>query len=58
MTDTNTKVRSLILTALMVVSVFGGTIAFAGSAAAANEVSVNGPFDEDTVVAPSHTGTF
>ncbi|RNJ27124.1 BGTF surface domain-containing protein [Halosegnis longus] len=36
MTDTNTKVRSLILTALMVVSVFGGSIAFAGSAAAAN----------------------
>ncbi|PSQ51703.1 hypothetical protein BRD20_10420 [Halobacteriales archaeon SW_8_65_20] len=37
MTDTNTKVRSLILTALMVVSVFGGSIAFAGSAAAANQ---------------------
>ncbi|WP_075936957.1 BGTF surface domain-containing protein [Halosegnis longus] len=36
MTDTNTKVRSLILTALMVVSVFGGSIAFAGAAAAAN----------------------
>ncbi len=35
MTDTNTKVRSLILTALMVVSVFGGSIAFAGAAAAA-----------------------
>ncbi|KAB7519242.1 BGTF surface domain-containing protein [Halosegnis rubeus] len=34
MTDTNTKVRSLILTALMVVSVFGGSIAFAGAAAA------------------------
>jgi len=39
MTDTNTKVRSLILTALMVVSVFGGSIAFAGSAAAANQVT-------------------
>ena len=35
MTDTNTKVRSLILTALMVVSVFGGSIAFAGAASAA-----------------------
>ena len=38
MTDTATKVRSLFLTALMVVSVFGGTVAFAGTAAAAANV--------------------
>jgi len=41
MTDTNTKVRSLILTALMVVSVFGGSIAFAGSAAAASDGTIS-----------------
>ncbi|MFC7177009.1 surface glycoprotein [Halosegnis marinus] len=61
MTDTSTKVRSLFLTALMVVSVFGGTIAFAGSAAAAtnaqavslsNTTMVGGSFavDENTTV--------
>ncbi|PSP68441.1 hypothetical protein BRC79_05695, partial [Halobacteriales archaeon QH_8_67_27] len=36
MTGTNDKLRSLFLTMLMVVSVFGGTVAFAGTAAAAN----------------------
>ncbi|WP_123534765.1 DUF7282 domain-containing protein [Halosimplex salinum] len=36
MTGTNDKLRSLFLTVLMVVSVFGGTVAFAGTAAAAN----------------------
>ncbi|WP_415381194.1 BGTF surface domain-containing protein [Halosimplex sp. TS25] len=36
MTGTNDKLRSLFLTVLMVVSVFGGSIAFAGTAAAAN----------------------
>ncbi|PSQ27093.1 hypothetical protein BRD06_05225, partial [Halobacteriales archaeon QS_9_67_15] len=34
MTGTNDKLRSLFLTMLMVVSVFGGTVAFAGTAAA------------------------
>ena len=36
MTGTNDKLRSLFLTMLMVVSVFGGTVAFTGTAAAAN----------------------
>ncbi|WP_255196581.1 DUF7282 domain-containing protein [Halorarius litoreus] len=36
MTGTNTKVRSIFLTVLMVLSVFAGTVAFAGSAAAAD----------------------
>ncbi|QLH79981.1 PGF-CTERM sorting domain-containing protein [Halosimplex rubrum] len=36
MTGTNDKLRSLFLTVLMVVSVFGGTVAFSGAAAAAN----------------------
>ncbi|MDZ7700891.1 MAG: surface glycoprotein [Halobacteriales archaeon] len=35
MTSTNDKVRALFLTALMVVSVFGATVAFTGSAASA-----------------------
>ena len=34
MTSTNDKVRALFLTALMVVSVFGATVAFSGAAAA------------------------
>ena len=37
MTGTKDKLRSLFLTALMVLSVFAGTVAFAGTAAAANE---------------------
>ncbi|MBX0294635.1 BGTF surface domain-containing protein [Haloarcula nitratireducens] len=36
MTDTNEKIRSLFLTALMVFGVFAGTVAFTGGAAAAN----------------------
>ncbi|WP_276272196.1 DUF7282 domain-containing protein [Haloarcula litorea] len=40
MTDTSEKIRSLFLTALMVFSVIGGSIAFAGSAAAANNGSL------------------
>ncbi|WP_058995087.1 BGTF surface domain-containing protein [Haloarcula sp. CBA1127] len=40
MTDTSEKIRSLFLTALMVFSVFAGTIAFSGGAAAAANVSV------------------
>jgi surface glycoprotein (TIGR04207 family) len=39
MTGTNSKLRSLFLATLMVVSVFGGTMAFAGTAAAANSVN-------------------
>ncbi|WP_336337275.1 DUF7282 domain-containing protein [Haloarcula brevis] len=40
MTGNSNKVRSLFLTALMVFSVFAGTIAFSGGAAAAANVSV------------------
>jgi len=40
MTDTNEKIRALFLTALMVVSVFGATVAFSGAAAAANNGSL------------------
>ncbi|QZP39098.1 BGTF surface domain-containing protein [Halobaculum magnesiiphilum] len=36
MTETNNKIRALFLTALMVFSVFAGTVAFTGTAAAAN----------------------
>ncbi|MFC6977156.1 surface glycoprotein [Halomicroarcula sp. GCM10025709] len=36
MTNTNEKLRSLFLAALMVISVFGGTVALSGNAAAAN----------------------
>jgi surface glycoprotein (TIGR04207 family)/PGF-CTERM protein len=44
MTSTNDKVRSLILAALMVMSVFAGTVAFTGTAAAANNIQVtDGP---------------
>ncbi|EMA32886.1 DUF7282 domain-containing protein [Haloarcula japonica] len=41
MTDTNEKIRSLFLTALMVFSVFAGTIAFSGGAAAAANVDID-----------------
>ncbi|QKY22255.1 hypothetical protein B4589_017795 (plasmid) [Halolamina sp. CBA1230] len=42
MTNTNEKVRALFLTALMVFSVVGGTVAFAGgAAAAANNASIS-----------------
>ena len=40
MTDTSEKIRSLFLTALMVFSVFAGTIAFSGGAAAAANVEI------------------
>ncbi|WP_146417140.1 DUF7827 domain-containing protein [Haloarcula hispanica] len=51
MTDTNEKIRSLFLTALMVFSVFAGTIAFSGGAAAAANVSVQqaAEYDSGTV---------
>jgi len=39
MTDNNDKIRALVLAALMVFSVFAGTIAFAGTAAAVDGVS-------------------
>jgi surface glycoprotein (TIGR04207 family)/PGF-CTERM protein len=50
MTSTNDKVRSLILAALMVMSVFAGTVAFTGTAAAANSLTVdNGPTNSQVV---------
>ncbi|KOX92017.1 hypothetical protein AMS69_15845 [Haloarcula rubripromontorii] len=51
MTDTSEKIRSLFLTALMVFSVFAGTIAFSGGAAAAANVSVEqaAEYDSGTV---------
>ncbi|QDX40795.1 S-layer family protein [Salarchaeum sp. JOR-1] len=41
MSDTRTKIRSLFLTLLMIGSVFGGTIAFTGAAAATNNAAGN-----------------
>ncbi|MGB9952924.1 DUF7282 domain-containing protein [Haloarcula marismortui] len=51
MTGNSDKIRSLFLTALMVFSVFAGTIAFSGGAAAAANVSVQQAveYDEGTV---------
>jgi PGF-CTERM protein/surface glycoprotein (TIGR04207 family) len=40
MTNSSNKIRSLVLAALMVISVFAGSIAFAGTAAAAQNVSI------------------
>ncbi|WP_276272921.1 DUF7282 domain-containing protein [Haloarcula litorea] len=58
MTETSDKIRSLFLTALMVCSVVGGTVAFAGSAAAATgvgNVSVSDtPVSEDSTVTHSN----
>ncbi|RXK46165.1 HVO_2072 family ArtA-dependent S-layer glycoprotein [Halorientalis pallida] len=48
MTNTRDKIRSLFLTALMVFSVFAGSIVFAGSAAAAN-ASVDTPLNPNSV---------
>jgi surface glycoprotein (TIGR04207 family)/PGF-CTERM protein len=45
MTSTNDKVRSLILAALMVMSVFAGTVAFTGNAAAADFAANSGTLD-------------
>ncbi|KAA9410233.1 PGF-CTERM sorting domain-containing protein [Haloarcula hispanica] len=47
MTGNSDKVRSLFLTALMVFSVFAGTIAFSGGAAAAANVSVQQAVEYD-----------
>ena len=51
MTGNSDKVRSLFLTALMVFSVFAGTVAFSGGAAAAANVSVEqaAEYDSGTV---------
>ncbi|MDT3436589.1 BGTF surface domain-containing protein [Haloarcula sp. 1CSR25-25] len=51
MTGNSDKVRSLFLTALMVFSVFAGTVAFSGGAAAAANVSVGqaAEYDDGTV---------
>jgi surface glycoprotein (TIGR04207 family)/PGF-CTERM protein len=49
MTSTNDKVRSLILAALMVMSVFAGTVAFTGTAAAATYTGNNASLDPSTV---------
>ncbi|WP_323675796.1 BGTF surface domain-containing protein [Halorubellus sp. PRR65] len=40
MTDETNKLRALVLTALMVTSVFAGTVALAGTAAAANSATI------------------
>ena len=47
--DISDKVRALFLTALMVFSVFGGTVAFAGTAAAVDDVSL----DADATAGPT-----
>ncbi|NLV12073.1 DUF7282 domain-containing protein [Haloarcula argentinensis] len=51
MTGNSNKVRSLFLTALMVFSVFAGTVAFSGGAAAAANVSITqaAEYNEGTV---------
>ncbi|WP_435065119.1 BGTF surface domain-containing protein [Halobaculum sp. EA56] len=49
MTDTNDKIRALFLTALMVFSVFAGTVAFTGAAAAANTEAGGSSISPDTV---------
>jgi surface glycoprotein (TIGR04207 family) len=41
MTDTHDKIRALFLSALMVFSVFAGTVAFAGTAAAVTNTSAS-----------------
>ncbi|WP_170830558.1 BGTF surface domain-containing protein [Halogranum gelatinilyticum] len=64
--DTNQKIRGLLLAALMVTSVFAGSIAFAGTAAAANNLSdvtfngqtPSGPVSVDEGASASHTISF
>lgn len=54
-TEPTDKLRAVILTAIMVLSVFGGTIAFAGSAAAGG----GGPTQEEaTEFTPANSGIF
>ena len=52
MTSKSIKIRSLILTALMVFSVFAGTVALSGSAAAAE--AGNNPGEEPSLVDATH----
>ena len=60
MTDNTDKARSLILAALMVFSVFAGTVAFAGTAAAANSINdaTLDPAQADGGQDVTHTLTF
>jgi len=51
MTETNNKIRALVLSALMVFSVFAGTVAFAGTAAAATNQSIS-PADDTVGASP------
>jgi len=58
MTGNSNKVRSLFLTALMVFSVFAGTVAFSGAAAAANvSVQQAAEYDDGTVELALDGGT-
>jgi len=57
MTDTNEKIRSLFLTALMVFSVFAGTIAFSGGAAAASNVGIDQAVEYTANSGPSGDST-
>lgn len=50
MTGTNDKLRALFLTALMVVSVFGATVAFTGAAAAAANANLDAAAEYDDSV--------
>ena len=50
MTDTNDKVRSLFLAALMVFSIFAGTVALSGTAAAANVSDADKTISNDNAI--------
>jgi len=56
MTDNSDKIRSIVLAALMVFSVFAGTVAFAGTAAAVDSVSHESDGLSDTA-APGSSDT-
>ncbi|WP_435146414.1 surface glycoprotein, partial [Halobaculum sp. P14] len=55
MTDYNDKIRALFLTALMVFSVFAGTVAFSGAAAAGNSSTASSLSVTPSTVAPGET---
>ncbi|WEL16807.1 S-layer protein SlaB [Halorhabdus sp. SVX81] len=57
MTDTTEKLRALFLTALMVFSVFAGTVAFSGAAAAATANNSSTALEGDSAVAYEYGGT-
>ncbi|WP_435147172.1 surface glycoprotein, partial [Halobaculum sp. P14] len=57
MTDYNDKIRALFLTALMVFSVFAGTVAFSGAAAAGNSSTASSLSVTPSTVAPGETVT-